>query len=270
MGLFCGKLCSMIMEQMAGGGAGGAGANSTAPADWSINDPNAAGYVKNRTHWSEETNITVICDEGAESFNDDDHIYIRFYNEALTQEDISSLSVNIAGVTLTPYYKRDIDTGVSVYAATLMDMEIELFAAVYEGNGLGITPGMYTNSGSPLGYEGNASLVGGGVHKLDLKYIPQYYLEFARGEGDTVENVTCYPSTEDFIKMMMAGGNLYVMEKGTIGAAKIYQYTGMSKNGSSLYFATPIDKDGNIHFIDIKVGSNGFTGTLSSKTVTLV
>jgi len=49
-------------SDITGGGTGG----SSAPSDWSVNDPSAPGYVKNRTHWVQPTGSEDACVENSD------------------------------------------------------------------------------------------------------------------------------------------------------------------------------------------------------------
>ena len=129
--------------------------------DWSVNDPNTPGYIKNRTHW-EETFPVVGWDDrtdGKEFFDASSVGFSVFYkisDEFLTKDVLKTASVAIAlsdGNTLNLPYHSTLYTAdfgvVTEYADEEMANSIVLCSAyeavdLTEELGIAVTsPGLY-------------------------------------------------------------------------------------------------------------------------------
>lgn len=159
-------------------------------ADWSINDPSAAGYIKNRTHWVEEGDLTYDGDMtgheiiGADVDDNGEGTYlVKVSDTPMTYDELIGLTV--------VFHSYDEEEGdqedeIVITADALEDLTeyapvvaCEAFYSVLEDtdlDGMAISAGIwflqayYPSDGSNMYC---ASLLGGGttIHKLDNKFI---------------------------------------------------------------------------------------------------
>jgi hypothetical protein len=96
-----------VMDGKDGQGGSGGGAN----ADWSVNDPNADGYVKNRTHWVEPSLRIEISEfdgnlDGRDFFDASAiglGIFVKVSDQVLTQEQCKTANAEFGNITFYSY-----------------------------------------------------------------------------------------------------------------------------------------------------------------------
>lgn len=162
-----------------GGGSGG----SSAPADWSVNDPNTPGYVQNRTHWMDDpVEVTVLSEQ-----------------TAVITEEMMAFFFPETGMEIGADYTMTIDG--TAFSCTAYEME----GMACIGNGALI--GFGNDTGEPFfaGYSAEESALVlvlpapgehtvslSGVftqyHPLDSKFLPPTVGTFGEGNGAEVFN----------------------------------------------------------------------------------
>jgi hypothetical protein len=91
-----------IMGTFPSGGNGGAGGNGI--PDLNQNDPNGEGYVKNRTHWKEETMVPLniqwdgVTDNRVSATTYDGHTFYKVSDVILTDEELRKCTAHYANL----------------------------------------------------------------------------------------------------------------------------------------------------------------------------
>lgn len=183
-----------VMDGKDGQGGGG-GAN----ADWSVNDENADGYVKNRTHYEipEVTDITWDGNmEGRDAVDlavigQDGMYLVKVSDRVYAQEELIGKCIYISNtpesyMEITQYDFYDVAPGAYISREVLgvVYSADELCAALGAPSGY-ITNGTYFATAPNLGVYANKLVTQQQLVKLDEKYMPESML--TRGRIDTVE-----------------------------------------------------------------------------------
>ena len=158
---------------------------ATAPSDWSINDPDAPGYVKNRTHWVDDPVQVTILPETTVEIPEDNPMYLW----ELTGDTYaigSEYTVSIDGVeyTTTAYEVMGIPCiGNPALAEAGEDTGEPFFSMEQEGAMALVTTAIGTHTlaiwGKQLTY-----------HPLDYNYLPPIIGRAGEGKFAEVFNNT--------------------------------------------------------------------------------
>jgi hypothetical protein len=209
-----------------------------ATPDWSVNDPNAAGYVENRTHWIEMTEGVSAFDgdlTGKEYFEAGDGVVlIKMSDTSMTNEDLLGSTVIIkhnvpelgatGDVTLEYVITEDniliqkLDDS-NYLLMVSNDMDIPSLYIVHgdlSSVGVPIQEGTYFLTlleGLPEGcyfYTHSLSCLNGMkevVHKIDEKYLPEVGLKADEVSTMIDEAITTQVSTmiDEAIKKSIIG-----------------------------------------------------------------
>lgn len=154
------------------------GGGSSAPVDWSVNDPDAPGYIKNRTHWVEVADVEVFPLSDVEILGEDAMAILSESSGLLEQGKTYKVSWNGA------------EYSCAAQAASLEGLPIEVIG---NGSMVGLSdtgePFMIMSANIPeeglamtLAYDLTAELSsvalgiyenGEAIHKLDPKFYDQ-------------------------------------------------------------------------------------------------
>lgn len=174
---------------------------TSATPDWSINDPNAAGYIENRTHWIGTAEAPLILDDitGREVFDIGESAFlVKMSDVPKTAEELigSTLIVKLIPAEYNDYsgpilevvlkeddvIKQDITDTVSMVFVGLLystgNDPIYVVSVQGDGSDMGLPPeGMYFSWIDQDNHTYSLSCLTGPqevVHKLDKKYLPDF------------------------------------------------------------------------------------------------
>lgn len=177
-------------------------------ADWSENDPNAPGYIKNRTHWVEYDEEKVLFDEII-TFNNGEYLG----NPLSGLEEGKTYKVTFDGIEYTCKCKVDTIEGITLpYIGNLAQFQAGLtdtgepfvMGNYYAAGGLVIIADMPSGS-----YECGVTIavIEETIHKIDSKFLPEGGVGYIADEFvEVFPSTQIYAESEDDSKMSFING----------------------------------------------------------------
>jgi hypothetical protein len=165
------------------GGSGGGGSGVTVQADWSVNDPDADGYVKNRTHWVEQFRATWDCNpDGRDSFDATAAgmcVFYKISDETLPAEHFEDTIIYSNPSTYEHYTETllsDATVGTVALYGTTFIASANIAVDLTSTYGFAIpSPGVYIGFTAQEVYDTELYIVGPEViHKIPLEFIPDH------------------------------------------------------------------------------------------------